>query len=159
MVDGTTRTWSWQTASDTETEAVGAELADLLEPGDVLLLIGPMGSGKTKLTRGLARALGIDAAQVQSPTFTLVNEYRAGGGCGHEPVLIHVDLYRLEPEETLDLGLDELFEAGALVVIEWADRLAFAVDLPGRRVVTLELTPVAEDVRSIVRVSSPPVGC
>src|SRR5882757_5951333 len=89
-----------------DTEALGAELAQEFRPGDVLLLEGPLGAGKTCLTRGLARGLGADPSAVLSPTFALVRE--VGGG---RLPLHHIDLYRLQgPAEALDLGLEELFD-------------------------------------------------
>ena len=97
------------------TERLGASLAPLLEPGDVVSLTGPLGAGKTRFVAGLAR--GLDAkARVRSPTFTLVNEYRG------RLLLIHLDLYRLDHVDPLELGLDEQRERGALVV-EWGERL------------------------------------
>ena len=88
-----------------------------LQPGAVVLLSGDLGAGKTAFVRGLAAGLGIDPGEVSSPTFTLVQEYRGG-----RLTLYHVDLYRLQPEEVDDLGLDELTEAG-VTAIEWPDRL------------------------------------
>jgi tRNA threonylcarbamoyladenosine biosynthesis protein TsaE len=102
--------------SDTETEAIGADLAARLGPGSRVLLYGELGAGKTAFVRGLAAGLGIDANEVSSPTFTLVQEYR-----GRLP-LYHVDLYRLAPGEVDDLGLDALAADGVLA-IEWAERM------------------------------------
>ena len=105
-----------RTSSPDETEAAGEELAAALAVGDLLLLAGELGSGKTTFVRGLARGLGVSAG-VQSPTFQLVRVY-AG-----RIQLAHVDLYRLESgAELADLGLDELLEQG-VVAVEWGDRL------------------------------------
>lgn len=104
-------------ASEAETSRVGEELAARLGPGDVVLLYGPLGAGKTAFVRGLARGLGASADDVSSPTFTLVQEY-AGG----RATLYHVDLYRLEAKEIDDLGLDDLISGDGIVAIEWADR-------------------------------------
>jgi tRNA threonylcarbamoyladenosine biosynthesis protein TsaE len=106
-----------QTAGEEETAAAGERLAASVGPGDVILLQGELGAGKTAFVRGLARGLGIDPADVTSPTFTLIQEYSAAG-----VVLQHVDLYRLEPHEVEDLGLDDLLSSGAIVAIEWPDR-------------------------------------
>jgi tRNA threonylcarbamoyladenosine biosynthesis protein TsaE len=108
----------WTTESEEETREVGAALASELAPDGLLLLDGDLGTGKTILTQGLASALGIDAVEVQSPTYTLVREHQGSGG-----VLIHIDLYRLEPEEVSSLGLEELLALDAVKVIEWAERL------------------------------------
>jgi tRNA threonylcarbamoyladenosine biosynthesis protein TsaE len=102
-------------ASVEETEQLGAALAAALARGDVLVLSGPLGSGKTRFVAGLARGAGA-AARVRSPSFTLLNEYRG------TPPLIHLDLYRLEGSETDGLGLEELVEQGALAV-EWGEKL------------------------------------
>jgi tRNA threonylcarbamoyladenosine biosynthesis protein TsaE len=109
---------SFETASEEETSAAGEETASALAPGDVLLLDGELGAGKTAFVRGLARGLGLPADDVTSPTFTLIQEYR---GAGSGLVLYHADLYRLTPREVDDLGLGELSEDGILAV-EWPDR-------------------------------------
>jgi tRNA threonylcarbamoyladenosine biosynthesis protein TsaE len=105
------------TASETETERAGEELAGRLAPGAVLLLYGELGAGKTAFVRGLARGLGGSPDDVSSPTFTIVQEYE-----GTRARLYHVDLYRLSPAEIDDLGLDDLIDSGGIVAIEWADR-------------------------------------
>lgn len=104
------------TSSAAETEALGEQLGARLKAGDLVLLAGPLGSGKTTFVRGMARGAGSDA-QVQSPTFTLVRVYPG------RVQLAHVDLYRVKAAgELADLGLDELLDEGAMV-IEWGDRL------------------------------------
>lgn len=102
------------------TQALGARLALLLQPGDVLALSGDLGAGKTAFTQGLAQGLGI-TRPVTSPTFVLVNEYPLSGGLA----LQHVDCYRLAnaPLEMWDAGLSDLFAGDNIVVIEWADRI------------------------------------
>jgi len=102
--------------SETETLAAGEQLGRRLPPGAIVLLFGDLGAGKTAFVRGLARGLGVAAEEVTSPTFTLVQEYRG------RMTLHHVDLYRLEPAEVADLGLDELTSGDAVVAIEWAER-------------------------------------
>ena len=106
-----------RTRSEEETAALAARFASRLPPGAVVLLWGDLGAGKTAFVRGMAAGLGIDPAEVSSPTFTLVQEYRG------PRTLFHVDLYRLEAPETEDLGLEELAAGDAVVAIEWADRL------------------------------------
>jgi tRNA threonylcarbamoyladenosine biosynthesis protein TsaE len=106
------------THSESETSAVGREVAATLSAGAVVLLYGDLGAGKTAFVRGLAQGLGVAPAEVSSPTFTLVQEYR--GEC---LTLFHVDLFRLnDPREIDDLGLDEITVDGVLA-IEWADKL------------------------------------
>lgn len=109
-------TTSRDTSSAAQTEAAGQELGRRLRPGDLVLLKGELGAGKTTFVRGMARGVG-SAALVASPTFQLVRIYPG------RVQLAHVDLYRLEKDdEVRDVGLDELLDAGA-VVIEWGDRL------------------------------------
>ena len=110
---------STATASEEETSLAGEALAVTLRPGDVVLLYGQLGAGKTAFVRGLARGLGAPAEEVSSPTFTLIQEY-----VGSRATLYHVDLYRLEPPEIPDLGLDELVAGDGIVAIEWAERWA-----------------------------------
>ncbi len=125
-----------ETRSAEETEAEGERLGRTLQRGDLLLLVGPLGAGKTTFVRGLARGAG-SADAVASPTFVLVRNYR-----GRLP-LAHVDLYRLDrAPELRDLGLDELLDEGA-VVVEWGDRL----DAPGAKVITIE--PLGGDRRRL----------
>ncbi len=104
------------TNSEEETMAVARAFAARLEPGDVLLLDGPLGAGKTAFVRGLADGLGAAPEAVSSPTFTLIQEYDGG-----RLRLYHADLYRLTPVEAADLGLSETGDAGVLAV-EWPDR-------------------------------------
>jgi len=103
------------TESEAETIAVGRELGRGLAAGDIVLLTGQLGSGKTAFVRGLAAGLGADGDAVSSPTFTIVQEYRG------RVTLQHVDLYRLSAAEVDDLALDELMD-GNVVAIEWPDR-------------------------------------
>jgi tRNA threonylcarbamoyladenosine biosynthesis protein TsaE len=103
------------TRNPAETMELAAEVARELEDHAILALRGDMGSGKTCFVRGLAFALGIECT-VNSPTFTIVNEYR-----GHR-LLYHVDLYRLtSPEDVLAFGFEELLETRAIIAIEWAE--------------------------------------
>jgi len=116
------------TSSEEETFAVAARLAASLAPGSVVLLFGDLGAGKTAFVRGMAAGLGLDPAEVSSPTFTLVQEYNPGIGDEQREgrdatALHHVDLYRLEGAEIEDLGLEELIASGGVTAIEWADKL------------------------------------
>ena len=107
-------------AEDEErTRRAGRDLASRLAPGDLVLLEGDLGAGKTVFVRGLAAGLGVDEETVSSPTFALVHEY---GPEGAPPVLVHVDLYRLsgEPARALEeLGLGDLRLGGAILAVEW----------------------------------------
>lgn len=120
------------TSSEEETQNVARDLAVQLKPGDVVLLSGNLGAGKTAFVRGLAAGLGIDPEEVSSPTFTIVHEYRGG-----RVTLYHVDLYRLEKTATDDLGLEEMGVADGVLAIEWPDRLTH--EMPGARSVTIEI--------------------
>ena len=105
------------TSSAEETRKLGAALAELLVPGDVISLTGDLGAGKTCLVQGAARALGVEE-QVASPTFVLVREYR-----GDVPIH-HLDVYRLERlQEVLDLGFEDLLDPSGVMFIEWGDAI------------------------------------
>jgi tRNA threonylcarbamoyladenosine biosynthesis protein TsaE len=106
-----------ETASETETASAGEALGRELRPGGVVLLYGDLGAGKTAFVRGLARGVGANPDEVSSPTFTIVQEY-----AGESTTLYHVDLYRLEPAEIDDLGLEDLVAGDGIVAIEWAER-------------------------------------
>ena len=106
------------------THAIAAVLADLARPGDVIVLAGEMGAGKTAFAQGFGTALGIREA-ITSPTFTLVHSYPIPGT---KRVLHHADLYRLETTNDVDdLALQELAEFGGIVLIEWGDVAAAAI--------------------------------
>lgn len=128
-------------ASPEATAALAARLAPHLRAGDTLLLEGPIGAGKTHFARhligALQRAAGVPAEEVPSPSFTLVQVYRAG------PLEIwHADLYRLgSADEALELGLDDAFGT-ALCLVEWPDRLGPAVPADA---LTLRFAAGAED--------------
>lgn len=126
------------THSEAETEEVGRVLATNLRAGDILLLSGPLGAGKTAFARGLARGLGCDDTAVSSPTFTLIQEY------GGPLPLQHVDLYRLPPDEVDDLALEDLID-GAVMAVEWPERWARAP----REAIHLTIEPTGEDTRRI----------
>jgi len=120
------------TASEEETQAIARELSATLRAGDVVLLSGDLGAGKTTFVRGLAEGLGIDPREVSSPTFTLVHEYRGNG-----LTLYHADLYRLQRAATDDLGLEEIGVKDGVLAIEWPDRLTH--ELAGATLVRLDV--------------------
>lgn len=109
------------TTGEGATRAVARALAATLGAGDIVLLHGDLGAGKTVFVKGLAEGLGLHAGEVTSPTFTLVHEY-AGGRLP----LVHLDLYRLGSTELDDVGLDPDVAARGIVVVEWAERLRHA---------------------------------
>jgi tRNA threonylcarbamoyl adenosine modification protein YjeE len=104
-----------QSGSEEDTVRAGRDFAAEIGAGDVVLLVGGLGAGKTAFVRGLVHGLGGDPGQVSSPTFTIIQEYEA------RVRVHHVDLYRLAPVEADDLGLDELM-SGAVLAIEWPER-------------------------------------
>lgn len=128
------------TAADTR--AVGAAIAGLLRPGDGVALTGELGAGKTTFVQGVASALRYEG-MVGSPTFTLVRQYRA------EPfTIVHADVYRLDKvQDVLDLGLREMVEEGAVLLVEWGDAVE-AILPPDHLVVELRSTGTDEE-RSI----------
>ena len=125
--------------SEAATEAAGERLGASLAAGDVVLLYGDLGAGKTAFVRGLARGIGADPADVSSPTFTIVQEYSG------RLTLYHVDLYRLEEKEVDDLGLEELVLGDGVVAIEWAERWRGRPD----DVIEVRIDDVGEEARRI----------
>jgi len=126
--------------SPEETQQVGMQLGKLSQPGDVFLLVGGLGAGKTCLTQGIAWGLGIEG-YAASPSFVLINQYR-----GRLP-LYHIDLYRLDSiEEVTELGLDDYLYGNGVCVVEWAEK-AWAV-LPNENL-TVEMSFFSDTSRSI----------
>lgn len=139
----------FRTRSEDETIALGERLARTLPRGATVLLIGKLGAGKTTLAKGIVQGLGAaPPEEVSSPTFTLIHEY------GSPPAVYHVDLYRLESaRDAATLGLDELFDSSAMVLIEWGER--FPELMPPERV-EIRLRVLERDEREIdVRVNLP----
>jgi tRNA threonylcarbamoyladenosine biosynthesis protein TsaE len=121
--------------SPARTQAVASAIAATLLPGDVIVLDGDLGAGKTTFVQGLARAMGVDEV-VTSPTFTLMRSYPTAFGVD----LLHVDVYRLESEaEIVALGLPELLDDGVVAAIEWGRRALPAIG-PEHLSVELDLT-------------------
>jgi tRNA threonylcarbamoyladenosine biosynthesis protein TsaE len=113
--------------SEAETRLMGAALGRLLRGGDVVLLDGPLGAGKTTLVRAVVEGAGLDVREVASPTFVIVHEYRRDRPCRETPDIIHVDAYRMRGEEPETIGWDSVVarvvEGMAALLIEWAERL------------------------------------
>ncbi len=109
---------------------LGQVLCEVLQPGELLVLEGDLGAGKTFLVRAMARELGVpEDVPVTSPTFALVHDYPDAN-----PPLVHADLYRLgDPEEVLELGLVERMGGPALVVVEWGERFEDVLGTPALR--------------------------
>ena len=111
------------TNSPAETEAVGAALAKVLQPGTVLAYRGDLGAGKTAFTRGLAKGLGC-GDMVTSPTYTIVNEYLSG-----RMPLFHFDMYRLASSDDLwDIGWEDYLERGGVCAVEWSENVDDAME-------------------------------
>jgi tRNA threonylcarbamoyladenosine biosynthesis protein TsaE len=108
-----------ESAGEPVTRATAATLAATLVAGDIVLLRGDLGAGKTVFVKGLAEGLGLDPDAVTSPTFTLVHEYTGG-----RLPLVHLDLYRLDGVELDDVGFDPALAEAGVLVVEWAERLA-----------------------------------
>ena len=128
------------TNSPRETEAVGAALARVLEPGAVIAYRGDLGAGKTAFTRGLARGLGVKES-VTSPTYTIVNEYLSGS-----MPLFHFDMYRLGSEDELfDIGWEDDLERGGVCAVEWSENVWGAME----DAVIVTISRLGEDTRKI----------
>jgi tRNA threonylcarbamoyladenosine biosynthesis protein TsaE len=137
---------TYRTTSEEETVALGERLARDLPARGVVLLTGNLGAGKTTLAKGIVSGVGAAPAdEVSSPTFTLIHEYGDGR-------VYHVDLYRLEePRELATLGLEELFDRDALVLIEWGER--FGQFLPAERT-EIHIRALDRDEREIEVIQS-----
>ena len=123
-----------------QTEAVGAALARVLEPGTVIAYRGDLGAGKTAFTRGLARGLGVKE-RVTSPTYTIVNEYVSG-----TMPLFHFDMYRLGSEDELfDIGWEDYLDRGGVCAVEWSENVWGAM----QNAVVVTISRLSEDMRKI----------
>jgi len=133
---------TFRTGTEEETIALGERLARELPRRAAVLLIGDLGAGKTTLAKGIVKGLGAaEPEEVSSPTFTLIHEY------GPRPAVYHVDLYRLDhAREAARLGLDEIFEKEAVVLIEWGEK--FPELLPDERV-EIRITSSHDNQREI----------
>ena len=132
----------FHTDSEEQTIALGERLAHTLPAGATVLLIGNLGAGKTTLAKGIIQGLGAASAdQVSSPTFTLIHEY------GSPAAVYHVDLYRLDSaRDAATLGLDDLFESPAMVIVEWGERFP---ELMPAGCIEIRLRAVTDDSREI----------
>jgi tRNA threonylcarbamoyladenosine biosynthesis protein TsaE len=133
------------TASQGETEQLGAGLATQLRGGDVVTLEGPLGAGKTCFVRGVARGLDLDPKQVSSPTFVITQEYARESSL----TLVHMDAYRLHGVEELEtVGWEELVSSPSVIIaVEWPSRIRPA--LRGLRCIDVTIEPTSQSNRSI----------
>ena len=138
--------------SEEETLDLGRGLGRALKGGELLLLEGDLGYGKTVFARGIAQALGIPQEEVSSPSFTLVHEYRGG-----RFPLFHIDLYRLESpdDEVGALGIEEILAVGGVVLVEWGERLPPFLK---RGAMTIRFHDVGEGSRRIEIIAEPAVA-
>lgn len=125
-----------------ETKAFGRALATHIQPGDVIALYGDLGAGKTHLAKGICSALGVEEANVNSPTFTLVNEYS-----GAPFPIYHFDAYRIKhADEFFEMGYEEYFYGDGLCLIEWPSRIE---PLLPHEALLLQIDHIREQVRHI----------
>jgi len=143
--------WDATLTSPAITESLGMAIGRNLHGGEVVMLIGDLGVGKTVFVRGLAQACGVSRETVNSPTFTLVQEYHG------TPQLMHADLYRIEKtDDLMNIGWDELFDGSRVVIVEWADRLPPA-QLP-HDYLTIQMTHRSRQTRSVTLTATGPVS-
>jgi len=129
-------------SSEKETEAIAEEFAATIKPGDVVCLYGDLGAGKTQFVKGFVKAFGLSGNEVNSPTFTIINEYN-----GSIPVY-HFDCYRLEhEEEALEIGAEEYFYGNGVCIIEWPERILGVLPDSRREI---QLKHIAKNRREII---------
>ena len=130
----------YTTNSPAQTEAIGAALGKILQPGTVIAYRGDLGAGKTAFTRGLAAGLGY-TDMVTSPTYTIVNEYLGG-----RLPLFHFDMYRLRSADDLwDIGWEDYLDRGGVCAVEWSENVMDALEDP----LTITIEKLGEDARRI----------
>lgn len=140
---------TYYTKSPKETEELGEKLGKQCKKGDVFAFSGDLGAGKTALTRGIARGLGI-LDPVTSPTFTIVNEYLEG-----RLPLFHFDLYRLsEEEELFDMGFEEYFSRNGVCVVEWSERAPSLLEELAEHLIFLEMRVGEEEEERLITLSN-----
>ena len=137
-----------QSNSSDETISIGREIGASLQAPVLILLTGELGAGKTTLTKGIASGAGAaHQEEITSPTFTLIHKYTGNPKLSASPAVYHIDLYRIESRQDLEtLGLDDIFNERAIVIVEWPERLNRPTNWP---IVRIKLEHVAEDVRKI----------
>ena len=141
---------TFESNSESDTSKLGQAIGQFLEPGTVIGLNGTLGAGKTRLTQAIGIGLGIPVGNVVSPTFTICVPHEA------RLLLVHLDAYRIKsPEEVDELGLDELAEDGAVLIIEWAERIVkYLPDLD----LEISIQANSEDVRTFTLLANSELG-
>jgi tRNA threonylcarbamoyladenosine biosynthesis protein TsaE len=149
MLSATVSRREIETKSAEETVLLGRQIGEALKLPVLILLTGDLGAGKTTLTKGIVSGAGAaHEEEVTSPTFTLVHKYTGDAGSGQRAVIYHIDLYRIENRQGLEsLGLEDIFNEAAAVIVEWPERLNLPANWP---VVSIKLEHVSEEVRRIV---------
>ncbi|WP_177527914.1 tRNA (adenosine(37)-N6)-threonylcarbamoyltransferase complex ATPase subunit type 1 TsaE [uncultured Treponema sp.] len=129
------------THSAQETVDLGEKIGSLLKSGDVIAMTGTLAAGKTTITKGIAKALGITDV-VTSPTFCLISEYE-----GTKMPLYHMDVYRLDgPEDFINLGVEDMLDGDGVCIVEWSEKVSS--ELP-KRTIKIEITPLEDGSRQI----------
>lgn len=129
------------THSAQETVDLGEKIGSLLKSGDVIAMTGTLAAGKTTITKGIAKALGITDV-VTSPTFCLISEYE-----GTKLPLYHMDVYRLDgPEDFINLGVEDMLDGDGVCIVEWSEKVSS--ELP-KRTIKIEITPLEDGSRQI----------
>ncbi|WP_443736901.1 tRNA (adenosine(37)-N6)-threonylcarbamoyltransferase complex ATPase subunit type 1 TsaE [Treponema sp.] len=129
------------THSAQETVNLGEKIGSLLKSGDVIAMTGTLAAGKTTITKGIAKALGITDV-VTSPTFCLISEYE-----GTKMPLYHMDVYRLDgPEDFINLGVEDMLDGDGVCIVEWSEKVSS--ELP-KRTIKIEITPLEDGSRQI----------
>lgn len=135
------------TNSSEETIALGEILGAMLKPGDVLAMRGTLAAGKTTITKGIAKALGV-TDNITSPTFCIISEYE-----GAKMPLYHMDVYRLDnAEDFINLGVDDLIYGNGVSIIEWSEKIQS--ELP-KKTITVQITPNEDSTRTIELINWP----
>jgi tRNA threonylcarbamoyladenosine biosynthesis protein TsaE len=137
-----------QSKSSDETIALGREIGANLTAPVLILLTGELGAGKTTLTKGIVSGTGAaHEEEITSPTFTLIHKYTGDQRTSAQPAVYHIDLYRIENRQDLEtLGLDDIFNERAIIIVEWPDRLNLPTGWP---VLNIRLEHISEEVRKI----------
>lgn len=133
---------TFQTHSSDETIALGEKIGALLKPGDIIAMTGTLAAGKTTITKGIAKALGVKDT-ITSPTFCLISEY-----AGTKMPLYHMDVYRLDSDEDfINLGVDDMLFGEGVCIIEWSEKVQR--ELP-KTTIWMTITPAEDGTRTIV---------